>query len=96
MSRVIGLLFILLVLLVGVAFHLGNDQPVALNYFLATVELPFSLWLLLALALGAVLGLLACLPGLVSGRLQIGRLRRRVQGLEAREQNPPQTPGAGG
>lgn len=89
MSRIIRLLFILLVLFAGIAFHLRNDDPVMLDFYSGSAELPFSVWLLLVLTLGVVLGLLACLPSLVSARVQIGRLRRRVQGLE------PPAPGTG-
>jgi uncharacterized membrane protein YciS (DUF1049 family) len=89
MSRMIGLLFVLLVVLAGIAFHLRNAQPVVLYYFLDQAEMPFSVWLLLALTVGAVLGMLACLPALVSGRILIGRLRRRVQSLETPAQTPP-------
>jgi uncharacterized membrane protein YciS (DUF1049 family) len=84
----IGLLFVLLVVLAGIAFHLRNDQSIVLYYFLDQAELPFSVWLLLALTLGAVLGMLACLPALVSGRIQIGRLRRRLKSLEPAAQQP--------
>jgi lipopolysaccharide assembly protein A len=82
MSRIIRLLFILLVLLAGIAFHLRNDDLVTLDFYSGSASLPFSVWLLLALTTGVVLGLLACLPALVGARVQIGRLRRRAQALE--------------
>jgi putative membrane protein len=91
----IRLLFVLVVLLAGIAFHLRNDQPVDLDFYTGVVSLPFSVWLLLALALGAVVGLLACLPALVRGRVQTGRLRRRLQALETGRTQPP-APGGGG
>lgn len=96
MSRMIRLVFILLVLLAGIAFHLRNDQPVTLDFYSGVIALPFSVWILLALILGAVLGLLACLPSMVSRNLQIGRLRRRLLSLEPGEQKPPQAPGGSG
>ena len=93
------MVFILLVLLAGIAFHLRNDQLVTLNFYSGVLALPFSVWILLALTLGAVLGLLACLPAMVSGRIQIARLRRRLMVHEPRDQQPPPpaaTPGSGG
>ena len=99
MSRIIQLVFILLVLLAGTAFHLRNDQPVALDFYSGVLELPFSVWILLALTVGAVLGLLACLPAMVSGRIQIARLRRRLLVHEPRDKPPtapPAAPGGGG
>lgn len=98
MSRVIRLLFLLVVLLAGIAFHLRNDAPVVLDYYTGVASLPFSVWLLLALTAGAVLGVLACLPSLVRGQVQNGRLRRRLQVLEPppAERSPPATPGGNG
>ena len=96
MSRIIQLVFILLVLLAGTAFHLRNDQPVVLDFYSGVLELPFSVWILLALTVGAVLGLLACLPAMVSGRIQIARLRRRLLVHEPRGKQPPAAPGGGG
>lgn len=98
MSRVLRLLFVLLVLLAGIAFHLRNDAPVALDYYTGVASLPFSVWLLLALTVGAVLGVLACLPSLVGSQVRNGRLRRRLQNLEppATERTPPAPPGVNG
>lgn len=96
MSRIIQLLFILLVLLAGIAFHLRNDDLVTLDFYSGTASLPFSVWLLLALTLGVVLGLLACLPALVRAQVQNGRLRRRVRSLEPAAPNAPETTEGGG
>jgi len=97
MTRIIQLVFILLVLLAGIAFHLRNDQLVSLDFYTGVMELPFSVWILLALTVGAVLGLLACLPAMVSGRIQIARLRRRLLAHEPTGKKPPPVaPGSGG
>ena len=96
MSRIIQLVFILLVLLAGIAFHLRNDQVVPLDFYSGVLELPFSVWILLALTVGAVLGVLACLPAMVGGRIQIARLRRRLLVHEPRDKQPAATPGGGG
>jgi uncharacterized integral membrane protein len=96
MSRIIQLVFILLVLLAGIVFHLRNDQLVALDFYSGILELPFSVWILLALTVGAVLGLLACLPAMVSGRIQNARLRRRLLIYEPRDKQPPAALGGRG
>ena len=96
MSRIVQLVFILLVLLAGIAFHLRNDQQVMLDFYSGVIELPFSVWILLTLAVGVALGLLACLPAMVSSRLQIARLRRRLLSLEPGDKQPPPAPGSGG
>lgn len=84
-----------MVLIAGIAFHLRNDVPVTLDFYSGSVSLPFSVWLLLALTVGVVLGLLACLPALVGNRVQIGRLRRRLQ-APGSGPTPAQPPPQGG
>jgi len=77
MSQLVRLCVILFVLLIGLAFHLVNDQFVQLNYYFGNFELPFSLMLVLALCAGATLGMLACLPMLI-------KLKRRYHALDKR------------
>lgn len=52
----------LLVLLVGLAFHLRNRQAVIIDYYFGSQELPLSIALALALIGGAALGILSGLP----------------------------------
>lgn len=62
MSRLLKLSLVLVVFLIGLAFHLRNDQFVNFNYYLGSIDLPFSFFIVVALALGALLGILASLP----------------------------------
>lgn len=66
---------VVLCLLTGLALHLRNQAPVTLDLYLASWTLPLSLLLVLVLALGALLGALAMVPGR-------WRLGRRLHGVE--------------
>ncbi|MGH8246760.1 MAG: lipopolysaccharide assembly protein LapA domain-containing protein, partial [Gammaproteobacteria bacterium] len=68
MSRLLKLCLMLAIMLFGLAFHLRNDHFVTLDYYSGGIELPFSLWLFLALAVGAGLGVLASFPLLLRHR----------------------------
>ena len=61
-------LLVLAVVLLGLTFHLRNGELVTLNYYFGSSELPLSLALAGALFLGALLGVLACLPRMVALR----------------------------
>jgi uncharacterized integral membrane protein len=79
MSRILSLVIVLLVLLLGLAFHLRNAQFVELNFYAGVVALPFSLWMFLALLAGACLGVLAWLPIMLRLRRANARLSRQVR-----------------
>ena len=61
-------LLVLAVVLLGLTFHLRNGELVTVNYYFGSSELPLSLALAGALFLGALLGVLACLPRMVALR----------------------------
>lgn len=76
MGRVIGFLFLLVIVLFGLSFALLNAQPVELDYYFGAVTLPLSLVLVIAVIIGAVLGVLAALGVILRQRREVGRLRR--------------------
>jgi putative membrane protein len=78
MSRILKLAFIVLVLLVGLAFHLRNDHTVGLDYYLGVINLPFSLYVIAALCLGAILGVASVLPRYLWLKRENARLQRRI------------------
>ena len=68
-----------LLALLGAAFAIINDQPVALNLYFVVANMPLSLALLLAMGLGLVLG--ALVGGFHFMRLhkENARLRRQAR-----------------
>ena len=85
-----ALLFIALLL-----FALKNTDPVTLHFYLdQSWQAPLVLVLLAFFALGAVLGVLACLTKLFAQRREILALKREAQARPAAEA-PPVPPGVG-
>ena len=54
--RIIGLIFFLIVLFLGVTFAVLNAQEVAVNYYLGTSHLPLSLLIVIVLGVGVIMG----------------------------------------
>lgn len=95
-KRLLTTVILVLVLVAGLLFSLQNSATVPVNLLVfETAERPLSVWLLVAFALGGVIGLIVGSLALV--KLQAGRLRLRRQ-LEACEKElaqlkilPPRT-----
>lgn len=62
MSRLMKLILIFFLLLIGLVFHLRNNQQVVLDYFIGRQEFYLSIWMFASLVIGTFLGILACLP----------------------------------
>lgn len=61
--RFLKLIFIFMIMMIGAAFAVMNADTVKLNYYFGVQELPLSVILVGALAVGALLGVLATLVG---------------------------------
>lgn len=77
--RFLKLIFILLIMMVGAAFAVLNAEPVMLNYYFGTQELPLSVILVATIALGALLGLLASLGSSLRLRKENMSLRHKAR-----------------
>ena len=62
MSRIAKLILVFVILLIGLAFHLKNNQLIELNYYVGVISLPMSWLVVLVLFIGSMLGVLASLP----------------------------------
>lgn len=87
MVRVIGWVFLLLVLVAGLSFGVLNAEPVRLNYYFGTRLVPLSLTLVLAFALGVVLGVVASLGIVLKLKREVARLNRLVKLTEKEVMN---------
>jgi len=79
MLRIIRLLLVFLIMISGLALHLRNDQAVTFDYYLGTIDLPFSFFLIVALITGTTLGVVACLSVLLRIKQENRSLRTRVR-----------------
>lgn len=78
MKRIVALLLALVVILIGLSFAMLNPNPVALNFYFGELTLPLSLWLVIAFAIGVVLGLAVMAGMVLRQRWALSRLRRDV------------------
>ena len=82
--RTITAVTLLLILALGVLFAVQNDTPVGLDLLLVSFsERPVALWILLAFALGACLGMLS--SAAVIWRLRSALLRANRENRKSRE-----------
>lgn len=83
----VKLALVLLVVLLGLAFHLRNEQLVVIDFYLGSFEMPLSLALAVTLLAGACLGVLAGLPKWLALKRDKAKLGRQLQKIQPDEQN---------
>lgn len=82
MSRILIALLLLVLVAVGVVFAVMNATPVELNYVLGSREVPLALTLVLTLAFGVLIGVIAAVGMVLACRRELTRLRRQVRVAE--------------
>ena len=81
MGRILSLLkylLLLVIVLLGLILHTRNSEPVTFDFYFGSLQQPLSLLLVLTLAIGALLGVMAGLPSLFSVKRKLRRLRRKA------------------
>ena len=79
MTRIIGFIVLLFVIILGLFFGNINAETVILNYYWGSFQMPFSLALVLALLCGAIMGMLVSLAVIIRLRHQLGKLRKEAR-----------------
>jgi len=82
MLRLVYLSITLLIIIFGIVFAVLNAESVQLNYYLGSVELPLSLVLVVAMIIGAILGILASLNLIIGSRRNASKLKHSVEVAE--------------
>lgn len=78
MTRVIQIVFALLIIFFGLAFHIKNDFLVTLDFYIAqTPPVPLSWVVVTAFTVGAVLGLMVMLNTIVRLQREIRRQKKK-------------------
>ena len=75
----VKLALVLLVVLLGLAFHLRNEQLVVIDLYLGRSEMPLSLALAVTLLAGACLGVLAGLPKWLAAKRDKAKLSKQLK-----------------
>ncbi len=82
MVRLFKVIFLLILLVVGVSFSSWNSGSVELNYYFGTQQLPLSLSLVIAIAMGAAFGLLGSLGVIIRLKRQVMKLNKNLKSAE--------------
>ncbi len=82
MARLIGFLFLLVLVLFGLSFAWLNAEPVSLNYYFGYRDIPLSMIVVLSLVLGALIGVFVSMGMILRLRRQAGSLRRQLHHAE--------------
>ena len=77
MTRGFQIVFALLIVIFGVAFHIKNGLPVTLNFYVQSVEVPLSWVVVTAFSVGAILGLVVMLNTILRLHREIRRLTKK-------------------
>lgn len=78
----LSLILLIVVCIVGVMLALENSQHISLTFFNYPAEGPVGLFLLIALGVGIVLGILLMVPSLVGQSWSAFRQQRKIAALE--------------
>ncbi|HHI93648.1 MAG TPA: LapA family protein [Gammaproteobacteria bacterium] len=79
MKRIVIFALLLLVTLLGLSFALMNAESVQLNYYFGKLQAPLSLVVVLAVIIGAGLGVLASLGIVMSQKRELAKLRKSAR-----------------
>ena len=92
MRRVLLLLLGVAVLVLGATIGYVNAQPIAFDYLFGVWQVPLAGLLIAAFAAGVALALLAAAARILSLRMELRRLRQRIDGHEIELRNLRQLP----
>jgi len=76
MSKILYAAAILVLLLLGIIFAILNAETIQLNYYFGSQQIPLSLAIMLAMFVGALLGVLASIGVIMKSRRELSRLRK--------------------
>ncbi|MGD8570309.1 MAG: LapA family protein [Gammaproteobacteria bacterium] len=87
MKRIISLILLIVLTVITVTFTLLNSQPVKLNYYFGSYELDLLVVMIICLAVGAMLGVLAGVGKFVSLKQELMRKDKKIKLAERELEN---------
>ena len=75
-----------LICVLGVSFHLKNDQLVTLDYYIGTFDYHFSIFIIASIIIGVIIGLVIIMPKLFLLKNEKRKLQRQID-LKDKEVN---------
>ncbi len=85
--RIISYFFLLAIVIFGMTFATLNSESVTINYYFDQSTLPLSLLLVIAFAMGCLLGIVVGLWLVLKAKLRNYRLRQRLSLAEREIEN---------
>lgn len=79
MKRILTFTILLLVALVGLGFALINAEMVSLNFYFDSIQAPLSLVMVVSLAVGAVMGVIASLWVIIGLKRDLAKMRKTIK-----------------
>jgi putative membrane protein len=80
--RIITVISSFLIIVLGVTFAFLNAEPVVVNYYVGTSQMPLSILLVSILGMGTLLGLLIGFIPMIKLKFSNRRLRKRLEHIE--------------
>ena len=85
--RLLTLLFTLVLLLLGISFAALNAEPVTVNFYVATISIPISLMIVIALGIGMLIGFLLIFFSYLKLKNENRKLKNRKKVTEKEVEN---------
>ncbi len=82
MARLFGFIIMVILVVIGLSFAVLNAEPVMLHYYFGSQEIPLSLIVVGALAIGALFGVLSSLGVVFKLKTQKSGLHKKIRMLE--------------
>lgn len=82
MGRLLGFLFLVVLVVLGLSFAVLNAQSVSLNYYFGYRDIPLSMVVVLSIAVGAVIGVLVSAGLILRMKAQTRQLKRKLRNAE--------------
>lgn len=92
MKRLFALVVLLVVVALGLSFAAVNTDSITVHFYVGDLNAPVSLVIVMAIAVGALLGILASLGVVLSTRFETSSLRKRVSLCEREVRNLRELP----
>ena len=82
MVRLFGFILLVILIVLGLSFAVLNAEPVPLNYYFGSRDIPLSMVVVLSLAAGAIIGVLVSMGMILRLKQQAAQLRRKLRQAE--------------
>ena len=85
--RIISYLLVLIIIFIGVTFAILNSETVAVNYYFDRSTIPLSLIIVIAFAIGCLIGMFIGLCFVIKAKMRNYRLHQRLSLAEKEIEN---------